>query len=246
MQDVLCADEVTSLEMVNKQAIEAQDRAEARPAHELVYQNLRERILFGEMAPGQPVTIQGLVASLGAGMTPVREAIRRLTSEGALVFLGNRRIIVPDLTLDHLEELIFIRKTIECELVRRATGHIGEDDLERLKRFDMALDEAISAGDVHGYLVQNYRFHEAIYACADAPILRETANRLWLRFGPSLRVVCGRFGTQNLPDRHKDLLEAFKAEDAELAQRAMAQDIVQGMDQIAAYLTENTDSIDMK
>ena len=224
--------------MVNKQAIETLDRAEARPTHELVYQNLRERILFGQMAPGQPVTIQGLVASLDAGMTPVREAIRRLISEGALVFLGNRRIIVPELTLNDLEELVFIRKSIECELANRATGCIGKSDMERLKRFDRELDEAISAGDVHAYLVQNYRFHEAIYACAGAPILRETANRLWLRFGPSLRVVCGRFGTQNLPDRHKDLLEAFQVGDAELAQKAMAQDIAQGMDQIAAYLTE--------
>ena len=48
------------------------------PAHELVYRRLREMILCGELEPGQAITIQGLVATLGAGMTPVREAIRRL------------------------------------------------------------------------------------------------------------------------------------------------------------------------
>ncbi|MEX0338657.1 MAG: GntR family transcriptional regulator [Arenibacterium sp.] len=224
--------------VANKQAVTTQDRIGTRPTHELVYQNLRERILFGEMAPGQPVTIQGLVASLGAGMTPVREAIRRLISEGALVFLGNRRIIVPDLTAEQLEELIFLRKSIECELSRRASQIIKPMDLNRLERFDADLDAAILAGDVHGYLVMNYRFHEAIYACAAAPILQEAATRLWLRFGPSLRVVCGRFGTQNLPDRHKELLEAFRARDAGLAQTAMAQDIEQGMEQITAYLSE--------
>ena len=48
------------------------------PTHEVVYRRLRDMILFGELAPGQPVTIQGLVERLEVGMTPVREALRRL------------------------------------------------------------------------------------------------------------------------------------------------------------------------
>ena len=82
--------------------------AVSSPAHEQVYRDLRARILFGEMAPGQPVTIQGLAQALGAGVTPVREAIRRLISDGALVFQGNRRVIVPALTVDDVEQLIFV------------------------------------------------------------------------------------------------------------------------------------------
>ena len=65
-----------------------------------------------------------------------------------------------------------------------------------------------------------------------------TVDRLWLRFGPSLRVVCGRFGTKNLPDMHKDLLEALADRDAEAAAIAMVGDVEQGMRQIEAALTE--------
>ena len=65
------------------------------PTHELIYRQLRDQVLFGDLAPGQAVTIQGLTDSLGAGMTPVREAIRRLIAEGALEFQGNRRVCVP-------------------------------------------------------------------------------------------------------------------------------------------------------
>ncbi len=54
------------------------------------------------------VTIQGLTDSLGAGMTPVREAIRRLIAEGALEFQGNRRVSVPVLTAEN------IRRTYPC------------------------------------------------------------------------------------------------------------------------------------
>mgnify|MGYP006194542369 CR=1 FL=1 len=64
------------------------------PTHELTYARLRDMILFGRLEPGQAVTIQGLVRDLDAGMTPVREAIRRLTAEGALLPQGNRRVTV--------------------------------------------------------------------------------------------------------------------------------------------------------
>lgn len=206
------------------------------PAHEIVYQKLRAQILFGELVPGQAVTIQGLVETLGAGMTPVREAIRRLISDGALMFQGNRRVSVPLLGPQDLEELIFARKTIECELARRATPRIGAADIDELVTIDNALDKAIATGDVAGYLVQNYSFHTALYAHADAPILSDIADRLWLRFGPSLRVVSGRLGTQSFPDRHKDILDALRRQDAEMAALAMERDVCQGMEHVVEGL----------
>ena len=225
--------------VVKNAAEKSAPSAPALPVHETVYQALRARVLFGEMTPGQAVTIQGIAAALEAGMTPVREAIRRLISEGALVFQDNRRVIVPVLTLDDLEQLVFVRKSIEVELARRAARQISPDLVQELDQIDAALDGAISNGDVAGYLAQNHRFHTALYAQANAPVLTDQAERLWLRFGPSLRVVCGRFGTQNLPDRHKELLVALSRRDPEAAAEAMAQDIDQGMEQIAAVLQPN-------
>ncbi|WP_241525531.1 GntR family transcriptional regulator [Pseudophaeobacter leonis] len=206
------------------------------PAHETVYQQLRAQILFGELAPGQAVTIQGLTEALNAGMTPVREAIRRLISDGALVFQGNRRVSVPLLRSEDIDELGFVRKTIESELARRAALHITDDQIDQLEAIDTALDQAISAGDVAGYLVQNYSFHSGLYACANAPIMADLADRLWLRFGPSLRVGRGRFGTQSFPDRHKDILEAMRQRQPEKVALAMEKDVAQGMEQVSQGL----------
>ena len=63
-------------DLTDKAALTAKKLATKVPTHELTYVRLRDMILFGQLAPGQPVTIQGLIAELGAGMTPVREAIR--------------------------------------------------------------------------------------------------------------------------------------------------------------------------
>lgn len=214
------------------------------PAHEQVYQQLREQILFGEMAPGQAVTIQGLAKALGVGMTPVREAIRRLISDGALVFQGNRRVSVPQLSVSDVEQLVYLRKTMESELTRRAAKRISDAAIGELDHLDRLLDQAISVGNVVGYLANNYQFHAQLYEQANAPVIADLVNRVWLRFGPSLRVVCGRYGTQNLRDHHKELLEALHRRDPDGAARAMVRDVEQGMQQVADVLTSQTDSID--
>jgi len=214
------------------------------PAHAQVYQQLREQILFGEMAPGQAVTIQGLAKALGVGMTPVREAIRRLISDGALMFQGNRRVSVPQLSASDVEQLVYLRKTMESELTRRAAKRISDAAIGELDHLDRLLDQAISVGNVVGYLANNYQFHARLYEQANAPVIADLVNRVWLRFGPSLRVVCGRYGTQNLRDHHKELLEALHRRDPDGAARAMVRDVEQGMQQVADVLTSQTDSID--
>lgn len=208
------------------------DGAARLPAHEKIYRQLRELVLFGDLAPGQAVTIQGLTDQLGAGMTPVREAIRRLTAEGALEFQGNRRVSVPLLSADNISEIIVARQWIDPHMALRATERVTLEELEVLAAMDEALDRAIQQGDLRAYLQMNYRFHKRLYDIADAPILADLADGLWLRFGPSLRVVCGRMGTQNLPDKHKDMLAAMHARDAEAAARAIHEDVMQGMEQV--------------
>lgn len=218
------------------------------PAHQKVYHQLRDAVLFGELAPGQPVTIQGLVERTGAGMTPIREAIRRLTSEGALEFRGNRRVLVPMPTSDAIEELIFLRETLEPQLAARAAERATDADVADLRAIDSTLDEAITRGDVAAYLQQNHAFHMKLYAMAKAPILAEVVGGVWLRFGPAMRVVCGRMGTQNLPDNHKTAIEALSQRDAQAAAEAMRLDVVQGMEQLLEALNDSesfTESVDL-
>ncbi len=227
------------MDLIKNKALGSSASDQKRPAHEQVYQILRSQIMYGELVPGQPVTIQGLTDSLAVGMTPVREAIRRLISDGALVFQGNRRVSVPLLTQRDVEQMIYARISIESELSRRAATNVLPADVDYLEHLDQQLDQTIADGDVSGYLRLNHQFHETLYAHADAPILNDLAERLWLRFGPSLRVVCGRFGTQSLPDRHKDIIAALRNQDADLVMKATAQDIEQGMELMADALAKS-------
>lgn len=206
------------------------------PTHEVTYARLRDMILFGVLQPGQPVTIQGLITELGAGMTPVREAIRRLTAEGALMPQGNRRVTVPRLTPGLLDQIAFARLTIEPRLAELATAALTPALIARLEDIDGHIDNAIRAGDVTTYLQNNHAFHFALYEASNAPVLVDMARSLWLRFGPSLRVVCARPGTFALPDRHEEALAAMAVGDPAALSRALERDIAQGVEQVRLAL----------
>ena len=133
------------------------------PTHEVTYGRLRDMVLFGQLEPGQPVTIQGLIRDLEVGMTPVREAIRRLTAEGALTLQGNRRVCVPRLTPALLDQVAFVRLAVEPRLARLAAAALTPDLIARLAALDAGVDRAMAAGDVHGYLAQNHQFHFLLY-----------------------------------------------------------------------------------
>jgi DNA-binding GntR family transcriptional regulator len=208
------------------------------PSHEVTYARLRDMILYGHLAPGAPVTIQGLIGDLGAGMTPVREAIRRLTAEGALLPQGNRRVAVPQLTAALLDQVAFARLTIEPRLAELATGNLTPGHIDRLQAIDNAVDRAIRSGNIPAYLEANHAFHFALYEASDAAVLVDMARSLWLRFGPSLRVVCARYGSAALPDRHSEALAAMRAGDGGAVAAAIQRDIADGVGQVRQAIAE--------
>ncbi|MFN3280143.1 MAG: GntR family transcriptional regulator [Tabrizicola sp.] len=208
------------------------------PSHEVTYARLRDMILFGHLAPGAPVTIQGLIAELGAGMTPVREAIRRLTAEGALLPQGNRRVAVPELTAEMLEQVAFARLAIEPKLAELAAPKLTAAQIDGLEAIDGAVNRAIEAGKLPDYLAANHAFHFALYEAAEAPVLLDLARSLWLRAGPSLRAVIDRYGREAAPDLHREALAAMRAGDARALARAIREDIQQGVDHVRQALAE--------
>lgn len=200
-----------------------------RPVHETYYNRIREMILFGEVLPGQALTIHGLAEAIGSGVTPVREAIRKLTTEGALEVLENRRVAVPMMTRTRLEQLSILRLATEPELAKRGARTFNSSDIDQLELIDDEMGEAIQAGDIRKYLETNTQFHFQLYAAAGAEILLRHTEMLWLQVGPSLRVGCGRFGTSNLSDQHMEAIRALRAGDSAAVGEAIAEDIRQGM-----------------
>lgn len=213
------------------------------PQHEQVYSLIRDKILFGEFTPGQPITIQGLIEETGAGMTPVREALRRLTAEAALHFLGNRRITVPIMSLRDFDDICQMRLQIEPKLGAYAVQNADRDLIETLIGLDKTLDLTIAQGDNSNYLRLNYQFHFTLYKAAQAEYLTHLAQSFWLRVGPTMRIVLGRQGTANLPDHHQAIIAGLRSADPDAVAQAVAADIKQGIAQSRSDIIKLSQSV---
>ena len=130
------------------------------------------------------------------------------------------------------------KEDVARELVRRAAPLLTTAQIAGLNRIDDVLNQAIAGGDITGYMMQNHRFHMTLYAASASQVLLPLVEALWLRAAPSLRVMCGRFGTRNLPDLHQQALAALARGDGTAAGVAIAGDIRQGMENVRAILRE--------
>jgi DNA-binding GntR family transcriptional regulator len=129
-----------------------------------------------------------LCERFGVSRTPVREALRRLTATGLVSFVPNRGVRVRTISRDELHQAFLVRAELEALATELATPRISVTDLRALgqaeERFeelthallDRGRDEAERGGLTSEWMRANYRFHDVIYAAADAPLIERVAK----------------------------------------------------------------------
>ncbi len=198
------------------------------PAHESIYRAIADRILFGDFYPGQAITLQGLADELSVSLTPVREAVRRLIAERALELHDNRRVSVPIISNTRYQEITSIRLFLEDKMAVNVAQTIDIKGIDEMSNYDDLLDASIMNGDVEQYMRNNFKFHFTLYNYSNCEVSLPIARALWTQIGPSHRIVCGRYGTGNLVDNHKEILAALRGKDMAALRFSLKQDIEQG------------------
>lgn len=198
-------------------------------AHERVYRVLRSRIMHGEIAPGQALTLRGLGKEFEVSMTPAREAVRRLVSEGALFLSNSGRVSTPELSNERIEELAAIRALLEAELAARAVPRAHTALIERMEAINANISQAIHTKDAVGYIRANLEFHRTLYLRAQAPAMLALAETVWLQLGPTMRALYGRLGRTEAPQHHRLILAALSAGDEPGLRLAVRADVTQSL-----------------
>lgn len=201
----------------------------AAAAHDRVYRALRGQIMHGEIAPGQALTLRGLGRQFGVSMTPAREAVRRLVSEGALFLSSSGRVSTPELSNERIEELAAIRALLEAELAARALPRAHAALIERMEVINGAIAQAINRRDAVGYIRTNLEFHRTLYLRAQAPAMLALAETVWLQLGPTMRKLYGKLGRTEAPRNHRLILAALAAGDEPGLRLALRADVTQGL-----------------
>jgi len=202
-------------------------------AHDKVYRALRARIMHGELRPGEALTLRGIAREFDVSMTPAREALRRLTAEGALSLSSSGRVSTPELTNERIEELAALRALLETELASRALPRAHMALVERLQNIDLTVAQAIERKDAVGYIRSNLEFHRTLYLRAQAPAMLAMAETVWLQLGPTMRALYGKLKRTEGPVQHRMILAALKAGDEPGLRLAVRTDVTQALRMLA-------------
>ncbi len=206
-----------------------QPQDQSAAAHDRVYRALRTSIMYGELAPGEALTLRGIGKQFEVSMTPAREAVRRLVAEGALTLSNSGRVATPELSSERLEELAALRALIEVELASRALPRAHMALIDRLVAINGTVADAVSRRDSVSYIRANLEFHRTLYLRAQAPAMLAMAETVWLQLGPTMRALYGRLRQTEPPHYHRLIIAALKAGDEPGLRLAVRSDVTQGL-----------------
>lgn len=179
---------------------------------ELVTSMLRELIVTGELQAGAPLRQRDLAARLGVSATPVREALRRLESEGLVHSDLHRGATVADSALGASEENYLIRASLESLAAELAARRITAEQLTEIESVNSKISAL--AEDDPGYATLNRDFHFAIYAAAGSPVLVSLMRMLWQALPEGPRVVRSH---QDSATEHAAIIAALRSGDGDRA-----------------------------
>jgi DNA-binding GntR family transcriptional regulator len=199
------------------------------PQHERVYRSLRSQIMHGEIEAGRALTIRGIAETYGASMTPAREAVRRLSAEGALSVSLTGRVTAPVLSTDRIEELASIRALLEPELASRAQPRAHMALIERLYAINLVISQAIVKNEPEAYIRSNLEFHRTLYLRAQAPAMLAMVETVWLQLSPTMTILYAKMQRKEASDNHRKVIAALRAGDEESLRLAIRADVTQGL-----------------
>jgi DNA-binding GntR family transcriptional regulator len=194
---------------------------------EFAYVWLRDKIVSHEFAPGE-ILHQSLIArTLGISTTPLREALRRLKSEGLVELDAYRDARTTTLSPEEARDLVEIRLAVDPLAAALAAERRSKEDIATMRAsFQIdALPDRPSITD----LVAHRRFHRAIYCASHNEILISTLDDLWDK-ADRYRLVGLRDRTDErdratTADEHRHLLDAVIAGNADAASAIMRRHI---------------------
>jgi DNA-binding GntR family transcriptional regulator len=182
---------------------------------------IRELIITGELTAGQQLRQRDLAQRFGVSQTPVREAMRRLESEGLVIGDTHRgfTVVMPD--DGPVEENFQIRAALESLGASLAARKIDEAGLAGLEQLNQRM-RAMADGDPR-YAGLNREFHFTLYQYSRSPLLMSLMRLLWasLHGGPRVLRTHAESARQ-----HDAILDALRAGDADAASALTYQHIM--------------------
>ncbi|MDR0175918.1 GntR family transcriptional regulator [Enterobacter sichuanensis] len=188
-----------------------------------VENRLKAAFLSGALKPGKRLIAQEIAEGLGTSLTPVREALMRLSSYEVIQASFSRSFIVPEVKQEHYNDLMFMCRDLEAHIIASVCMHISNIQIKELQELTELFSESVKEHNVQNALKTNRLVRFKLYRIADKPVVREFLLQVWLRLGPYFNFIYeGHSGMFTNPSRFSPLLIALEKRDVEASQSAIA------------------------
>jgi DNA-binding GntR family transcriptional regulator len=184
---------------------------------------IREGILEGRFVPGQRLVEIDLMTELGVTRSAVREALRRIATDGLVRIERNRGASVRKISRKDVSDILDILDDLSIFVIRKAIVRVREPQIRKLieqsraasKRFRKEAAQHTHAQD---YLYENARFWQSMTEAADNPTLAEVKFKLQLRlFCIQRQGLVVESTRRKWIDHHEEILDAILKRDVRRA-----------------------------
>lgn len=139
---------------------------------ELVYEALRNWIMYADFKPGTLLSERELAKKFGISRTPLREILQRLSYQHLIVIKPRKGIFVAPIDYFNLKLTFEVRAPIEAKAASLATRRASASDIESLQKIVNLLYEAQKNNDFKRVIQLDQIFHETLGDISKNPVLR--------------------------------------------------------------------------
>ena len=194
-----------------------------KPLRELVYLELKRRILTGEIDAHTRLMEIDLAEKMNVSRTPIREAIRKLANEGLVVIEPRHGAYVSEISIKDLEDVFEVRETLGGLAASIAAVKATDEDKAALQKLLRLGELAMKNDDKDEMVEYDVKLHNYIVQCSGNKTLMQMvkqAQELSMRFRYVYYESQSKYMVQ--PIEHKKIVDAIVAGDSEAARKAAA------------------------
>jgi DNA-binding GntR family transcriptional regulator len=194
------------------------------------YDMLKDAILSGELAPGQPLVEKPIAEWCGVSRTPVREAFRRLEQDG-LIHRKEGMLVVRDRTPEEILDIYETRIVLEATAARIAAERRTDHDVIRLRGLLAQCREVGADADLRTKVETNRQFHRAVWRATRNESLIQALERLTMYLGRYPERTLGAPGRwEEALAEEEQLIDAIEARRARKAHNVAEQYFTEARD----------------
>ncbi len=192
------------------------------PLRDVVFNTLRQKILTGELKPGERLMEIHLADQLGVSRTPIREAIRKLELEGLVTMIPRRGAEVAQITEKNLRDVLEVRRALDALAVELACDRITQDELNELKTACEHFEAETKKKNANQVARADVALHDIILkASGNDRLMQMISNFSQQMYRYRLEYVKDDRNYDQLIREHRIIYEAIRDKDKETGARAI-------------------------